>query len=128
MKNNLKIILVAVVVLSFFLTPGCKQSGDSILTIYKAEWKLVHNDTGGDDIYLHLSGSTTGEKVTLITHGDGFDETLELNLNQFKTFNQEILIAFSNVRYTTPVTMQTVVTAYSSEEQWQISLTSGELY
>jgi len=127
---NIKLIriLFVLVVMGTLLVPGCKQSGDSMLTLSKAQWKLVHLANGSDEVHLQISGATTGFKVTVKIFGDGWNNNQELPLNEEKKFTKYVVIVFSYVPYATHVKFTTVVTAYANDGMVSINLSSGDLY
>ena len=79
------------------------------------------------DVHLNLSGSTTGDKVTVITYGDGIIDELELDLDQDKKFSQDIVIKFTHAADNIPRKYNTVITAYKGNSTTKIDLESGEL-
>jgi hypothetical protein len=61
-----------ILLLSVFLLSGCLNN-QSILLLSYAEWYTTTEEIGNltfGYVHLDLSGSTTGDKVTVITYGD----------------------------------------------------------
>ncbi len=125
--KRFKAVLVLFMLAALFIS-GCKKSADLLLTISYSQWSLVHETNGADTIYLKLSGSTQGERVTVKTYGDGLINEYELLLNANKEFDSTVSIAFSHQRYSLPVKISTVVTAVVNGESVAVTLESGNLY
>jgi hypothetical protein len=129
MSLKRSIILFVLVGIGMFLISGCKQSTDSMLSVSRAEWRLEQLSTGSGALYLKLVGSTTGEKVEIMTFGDGLIEMKELRLSDGQKFNEDVEIAFSHAGFTTPVTFETLLKASSSNgESVSITLKCPGLY
>jgi len=103
------LILLLIMVLPVFLLSGCLNN-QPILSLSYVEWytttKVLGDLTFGY-VHLDLSGSTTGDKVTVITYGDGVIDELGLDLDQDKKFAQDIIIRFTHeadscLLYTSP--------------------------
>lgn len=126
---NFKLIkvFIGVIVLGVCVMSGCKESADSFLNVNGVEWRLVHLVSGGDDVYLRLSGTCSGERVTVKTFGDGLINEQELTLNANHQFSAEVVIAFSHERYNTPVQFETTLKAYKNGDSEEILLSSGNL-
>ena len=77
--------------------------------------------------YLSLSGSTTGDKVIVISYGDGVIGEVELDLDQDKRFAQDVIIQFTHAADDIPRKFSTVVTAYKGNYTTSINLESEEL-
>jgi len=127
MKKLLGLILI--ISLPIFLLAGCLNN-EPILSLSYVEWytttKVIGDLTFGY-VHLNLSGSTTGDKVTVITYGDGIIDELELDLDQDKKFSQDIVIKFTHAADNIPRKYSTVLTAYQGNNTTKISLESEEL-
>ena len=126
---NKLLILMLIVLLPIFLLSGCLNNGP-ILLISSSDWYTAIEEIDGltfGYVRLDLSGSTTGDKVTLTTYGDGIIEEYELGLDQDKAFSQDILIKFTHEADDIARSYNTVVTAYSGNATTKISLESEEL-
>lgn len=126
---NSKLIRVFFIVgaMAALLISGCKQSNDSMLIVSRAQWSIVHLASGGDEVHLQLTGTSTGERVTVKTFGDGLLGEQELTLSADRKFNADVVIAFSYQPYVTPQKFSTVLTAFRNGEMVEITLESGDL-
>ncbi|MCJ7657021.1 MAG: hypothetical protein MUO55_04480 [Candidatus Atribacteria bacterium] len=127
MKKLLGLILI--ISLPVFLLAGCLNN-EPILSLSYVEWSTTTEEKGDltfGYVHLNLSGSTTGDKVTIITYGDGIIEELELDLGQDKKFSQDIVIKFTHAADNIPRKYSTVLTAYQGNNTTKISLESEEL-
>ena len=123
------LVLMLIMVLLVFLLSGCINN-QPILSLSYVEWYTtteVIGDLTFGYVHLDLSGSTTGDKVTVITYGDGVIDELELDLDQDKKFSQEIVIKFTHAADNTPRKYSTVLTAYKGSISTSINLESEEL-
>ena len=122
-------VLMVVALLPVFLLSSCLNNGP-VLLISSSEWYTtteVIGDLTFGYVHLDLSGSTTGDKVTVITYGDGIIDELELDLDQDKKFSQDIVIKFTHAADNIPRKYSTVLTAYQGNNTTKISLESEEL-
>jgi hypothetical protein len=127
MKKLLGLILI--ISLTVFLLAGCFNN-EPILSLSYVEWSTTTEEIGDlifGYVHLNLSGSTTGDKVTIITYGDGIIDELELDLDQDKKFSQDIVIKFTHAADNIPRKYSTVLTAYQRNNTTKISLESEEL-
>jgi hypothetical protein len=125
----MKRIFVLIIISLLLLCSGCENSRP-LLTIQNIEWyttaEILNNLTFGF-IHLYLSGSTTGDQVTVITYGDGVISELALDLDQDHHFSQDVIIQFTHMADNVPRMYSTVVTAYQGYRFTSISLESEEL-
>ena len=123
------LVLMLIMVLPVFLLSGCLNN-EPILSLSYVEWYTttaeIENLTFGY-VHLDLSGSTTGDKVTVITYGDGVIDELELDLDQDKKFSQDIVIQFTHEADNIARKYSTVLTAYTGSYITSINLESEEL-
>ena len=115
--------------LPVFLLSGCLNN-EPILSLSYVEWSTTTEEIGDltfGYVHLNLSGSTTGDKVTVITYGDGIIDESELDLDQDKKFSQDIVIKFTHAADNIPRKYSTVLTAYKGSSTTKISLESEEL-
>jgi hypothetical protein len=127
MKKTL--VLMLILLLPVFLLSGCLNN-QPILSLSFVEWYTTTEEIGEltfGYVYLNLSGSTTGDRVTVITYGDGVIDELELDLDQDKKFSQDIVIKFTHAADNIPRKYSTVLTAYEGSNTTKISLESEEL-
>ena len=118
-----------ILLLPVFLLSGCLNN-QPILSLSYEKWyttaELIGDLTFGY-VHLDLSGFTTGDKVTVVTYGDGIIDELELDLDQDKKFSQDIVIKFTHVADNVPRKYSTVLTAYQGSISISINLESKEL-
>ena len=127
MKKTL--VLMLILLLPVFLLSCCLDN-QPILSLSFVEWYTTTEEIGEltfGYVYLNLSGSTTGDRVTVITYGDGVIDELELDLDQDKKFSQDIVIKFTHAADNIPQKYSTVLTAYKGSNTTKISLESEEL-
>jgi len=123
------LVLMLIMVLPVFLLSGC-LSNQPILSLSYVEWYTATEEMGNltfGYVHLSLSGSTTGDKVTVITYGDGVIDELELDLDQDNKFSQDIVIKFTHAADNIPQKYSTVLTAYTGSYSTSINLESEEL-
>ena len=123
------LVLILIMVLPVFLLSGCLNN-KPILYLSYVEWYTTTEEIGNltfGHVLLSLSGSTTGDKVTVITYGDGVIDELELDLDQDKKFSQDIVIKFTHAADNIPRKYSTELTAYKGSSTTKISLESEEL-
>ena len=125
------LVLTLVVGMSIFLFVGCLSlNNEPILSLSYVEWYTTTEEIGDltfGYVYLSLSGSTTGDKVIVISYGDGVIGEVELDLDQDKRFAQDVMIQFTHAADDIPRKFSTVVTAYKGIYTTSISLESEEL-
>ena len=125
------LVLTLVVGMSIFLFVGCLSlNNEPILSLSYVEWYTTTEEIGDLTFgyaYLSLSGSTTGDKVIVISYGDGVIGEVELDLDQDKRFAQDVIIQFTHAADDIPRKFSTVVTAYKGNYTTSINLESEEL-
>ena len=125
MKKIFLFIIISIVL----LFTSCSDN-TPILTLNHVKWyttiEKINNLTFG---YLHLiiRGVTTGDKVTVLTYGDGVISEQELDLDQENKFNQNVIIKFTHMADAVPRIYSTVITAYKGNSLTKINLESEEL-
>jgi len=123
------LVLILIISLPVYLLSGCLIN-EPILSLSYLEWytttKVIGDLTFGY-VHLNLSGTTTGDKVTVITYGDGIIDESELDLDQDKKFSQDIVIKFTHAADNIPQKYSTVLTAYAGSYTTSINLESEEL-
>ena len=123
------LVLTLIVLLPISSLSGCVSSGP-ILSLSNVEWYTTTEEIGAltfGYVHLDLSGSTTGDRVTVITYGDGVIDEFELDLDLDKSFSQDIVIKFTHAADSVPQKYGTVLTAYSGNSTTKINLESEEL-
>ncbi|MHC2994149.1 MAG: hypothetical protein IBV53_01395 [Candidatus Atribacteria bacterium] len=125
------LVLTLVVGMSIFLFVSCLSlNNEPILSLSYVEWYTKTEEIGDltfGYVHLSLSGSTTGDKVTVITYGDGVIAELELDLDQDKKFAQDVIIQFTHAADDIPRKYSTVLTASKGNYTTSINLESEEL-
>ncbi|MGB2783755.1 MAG: hypothetical protein WBC45_07425 [Atribacterota bacterium] len=123
------LVLMLILLLPVFLLSGC-LCNKPILSLSYVEWYATVEEMGNltfGYIHLNLIGVTTGDKVTVITYGDGVIDELELDLDQDNKFSQDIVIKFTHAADNIPRKYNTVLTAYKGNSTTKINLKSEEL-
>ena len=126
------LVLILLLVSFVFLGSGCLNNGP-ILSLTNVEWYTTNEQIGSltfGYVHLNLSGTTTGDKVTVMTYGDGLIGELELDLDQDHKFSQDVIIQFTHDATAvgnTPQIYSTVLTAYQGNYSTKINLESQEL-
>lgn len=125
------LVLMLVLGMSIFLFVGCLSlNNEPILSLSYVEWYTTTEEIGNFTygyVHLSLSGSTTGDKVIVITYGAGAIEELELDLDQDKKFTKDVIIQFTHAADNIPQKYSTVLTAYKGNYTTSIKLESEEL-
>ena len=125
------LVLTLVVGMSIFLFVGCLSlNNEPILSLSYVEWYTTTEEIDNmvfGNVHLNLSGSTTGDKVIVITYGAGLIGEMELDLDQDKRFAQEVIIQFTHAADDIPRKYSTVLTAYKGNYTTSINLESEEL-
>lgn len=105
---------------------SCFQDINLTLDITKAEWSAVL-DNGFGEIHLKIAGKTSGDNVTIETHGDGLISEYELELDDDGNFDEDVIISFTSAPDDTARKYNTVVKAYKYSAVNKVSLESPEL-
>jgi len=125
------LVLTLVMGMSIFLFVGCLSlNNEPILSLSYVEWYTTTEEIDNmvfGNVHLNLSGSTTGDKVIVITYGAGLIGEMELDLDQDKRFAQEVIIQFTHAADDIPRKYSTVLTAYKGNYTTSINLESEEL-
>lgn len=125
----MKRMFVLSVLLIILFVSGCANN-IPLLTLSNVEWYTTTETIGKltfGYVHLSLSGATDGERVTVMTYGDGLISEEELILTDDKKFNQDIIIKFTHSADSEPRVYSTVVTAYNGTIQKKIDLVSQKL-
>ena len=122
-------VLILLISLPVFLFSSCIMSGPGLSLSY-INWYTTTEKIGKltfGYVHLQLTGSTTGDKVTVVTYGDGVIGEFELVLDQDKAFSQDIVIKFTHEADNIIRKYNTILTAYSENNMTKIKLESEEL-
>ena len=125
----MKKIFILIIISFVLLCSGCLNN-EPMITLNNIEWYTTQEQVDSltfGFVHLNLSGSTSGDKITVLTYGDGVIEELELNLDQENKFSQDIIIQFTHMADDIPRIYSTVVTAYRGNSFTSINLESEEL-
>jgi len=101
-----------------------------ILNLNNIKWYTTTeaiNDLTFGYVHLNISGVTTGDKVTVVTYGDGIISEQELELDQENQFEEDLVIKFTHMADDIPRIYSTVITAYKGNISTKINLESEEL-
>jgi len=123
------LVLILLISLPVFLFSSCMPMRPN-LSLFYVEWYTTTEKIGDltfGYVHLQISGSTTGDKVTVITYGDGVIGEFELDLDQDKAFSQDIVIKFTHEADNIVRKYNTILTAYSENNITKIKLESEEL-
>ena len=126
MKN----IFVLIIILFVLFCSGCLDN-PPILNLNNIQWYTTTeaiNDLTFGYVHLSISGVTTGDKVTVLTYGDGILSEQELELDQENQFEEDIVIKFTHMADEIPRIYSTVITAYKGNSSTKINLESEELF
>lgn len=122
--------IFVLIIISFVLFFTSCSDKLPILTLNHVEWYTTTekiNDLTFGYVHLSISGATTGDKVTVVTYGDGVISEQELDLDQENKFNQDVIIKFTHTADDVPRIYNTVITAYKGNSLTKINLESEEL-
>ena len=125
-RRNVSYIIVVIVFLFF---SGCSYESP-VVALTHIEWytttETIDDFTFGF-IRLSISGTTNGDKVTIMTYGDGVILEKEIDLDQNNQFNEEVTIAFTHMVDDGPRIYSTTLTAYKGSRFNKIDLVSDGL-
>lgn len=125
----MKKIFFLIVILSFLFFTGCFCDVPTI-TLSHIQWYTTTEKIGDltfGFVHLSISGATSGDKITVITYGDGVIEEYEIALDQNNQFDEDVTIAFTHIADDEPRTYSTTLTAYKCNCLNKKSLVSEEL-
>jgi len=111
----------------FLALASCTKNDDPDLMVTRSEWYLERINNGGA-VHLIIEGTTTAEKVTVKTYGDGriTDENIELDSKNH--FSDDVVISFSVTAVPTEeFTVSTDLKIYKKTDMITVTLTSGKL-
>ena len=125
----MKKIFTLIIILSFLFFIGCSCVVPT-LTLEHIEWytttETVDDFTFGF-VSLSIRGATNGDKITVMTYGDGVILEYEITLDENNQFNEDVVIAFTHMADDEPRTYSTIITAYKGNCSNQKELVSEEL-
>lgn len=124
-----KIFVLAIILFILFFS-SCLDN-PPVLNLIHVEWYTTTetiNDLTFGYVHLHVSGTTNGDKVTVVTYGDGVISEDKLDLDQENQFEEDIIIQFTHLADNIPRIYSTTVTAYKGNNLIKRSLESEELF
>ena len=111
----------------FLALASCSKNDDPTLMVTRSEWYLERINSGGA-VHLIIEGSTTADKVTILTYGDGLASDKEIELDSKNHFNDDVVISFSVTAVPTEeFTVSTDLKIYKKKGMITVTLTSGKL-
>jgi len=111
----------------FVVFASCTKKDDATLSITTSQWYLTRDIYGDGFVNLKILGSTNGEKVMILTSGDGVLYWAKADLDAEKNFNTDITIAFFHEVPTGEFEMSSKVMAIKGNDSIMIPLNSGKL-
>jgi hypothetical protein len=116
-----------IIILVFIAFTACTKKDDATLSITTSEWYLTRDIYGDGFVNLKVLGSTNGDKVKILTSGDGVLYWKEADLDSKKKFNEDITIHFFHEVPTADFEMSSKVMAIKGNDSIMIPLNSGKL-
>ena len=113
--------------LVFIAFTSCTKVDDATLSITTSQWYLTRDIYGDGFVNLKILGSTNGDKVMILTSGDGVLYWEKVDLDSKKNFNTDITIWFFHEVPTAEFEMSTKVMASKGNDSIMIPLNSGKL-
>ena len=116
-----------IVLLVFIVFTACTKKDDATLSISTSQWYLSRDIYGDGFVNLKVLGSTNGDKVMILTSGDGVLYWEKTDLDSKKNFNSDITIHFFHEVPTAEFEMSSKVMAIKGNDSIMIPLSSGKL-
>ena len=111
----------------FLALASCSKNDDPTLMVTRSEWNLERINSGGE-VHLIIEGSTTADKVTIKTYGDGVVSYKNIELDSKKHFSDDVIISFSVTSVPTEeFVLSTELKIYKKTNMIAVTLTSGKL-
>jgi len=111
----------------FLALAACSKNDDPTLMVTRSEWNLERINNGGA-VHLIIEGSTTADKVTIKTYGDGVISYKNIELDSKKHFSDDVVISFSVTSVPTEeFVLSTELKIYKKTNMIAVTLTSGKL-
>ncbi len=111
----------------FVVFASCTKKDDATLSITTSQWYLTRDIYGDGFVNLKILGSTNGDKVMILTSGDGVLYWEKADLDSKKNFNTDIGIGFFHEVPTAEFEMITKVMAIKGSDTLVVPLNSGKL-
>ena len=106
---------------------SCTKADDATLSITTSQWYLTRDIYGDGIVNLKILGSTNGDKVMILTSGDGVAYWEKVDLDSKKNFNTDIGIGFFHTIPGGEFEMNSKVMAFKGGDTISIPLNSGKL-
>jgi hypothetical protein len=111
----------------FLALASCSKDDDPDLMVNRSEWYLERINSGGA-VHLIIEGTTTADKVTILTYGDGLASDKAIELDSKNHFSEDVVISFSVTAVPTEeFTVSTDLKIYKKKDMITVTLTSGKL-
>ncbi len=128
MKKLVLFLFISIIFLLVIIAfTSCTKVDDTTLSITTSQWYLTRDIYGDGFVNLKVLGSTNGDKVMILTSGDGVLYWEKVDLDSQKNFNTDIGIAFFHEVPTTEFEMSTRVMAIKGSDTLSVPLNSGKL-
>lgn len=124
----MKKIIFLLAIIAFTSCSKKEDNTPATLNITYSQWYLSRTNYGGGMVNLKIEGSTNGDKVTIRTHGDGVNSDVNVELDSWKNFNEDIIISFTATSVpSSEFEVSTKVMAYKGTDTLRVTLNSGKL-
>jgi hypothetical protein len=110
-----------------FLALASCSKDDPTLEVTRSDWYLQRINNGGA-VHLIIEGSTTADKVTIKTYGDGVPSDRNIELDSENHFSDDVVISFSVTSVPTDeFVSNTELKIYKKTNVITVTLTSSKL-
>jgi hypothetical protein len=120
----MKKLIFLLVIIAF---TSCTKRDGVNLSFTTSQWYLTRDIYGDGFVNLKILGSTNGDKVMILTSGDGVAYWEKVDLDSEKNFNTDIIIEFFHEVPTGEFEMSTKLMAYRGNDSIMIPLNSGKM-
>jgi|WetSurMetagenome_2_1015567.scaffolds.fasta_scaffold410467_1 hypothetical protein len=116
----------AYLIFVIIIAGSCSKQDPEII-LNRSDWYLQRMNNGGS-VHLLIEGTTTGDRLTIKTSGDGVVSDQEIELGENKQFSADVVISFTVSSVPAQEFVQsTELKAYKKKNMTSLSLTSGKL-
>ena len=106
---------------------ACGKDDDPTLEVTRSDWYLERINNGGA-VHLIIEGSTTGDRVTILTYGDGVPSERNIELDSENQFSDDVVISFSvSAVPSEEFVSNTELKIYKKTNMITVALTSSKL-
>jgi hypothetical protein len=120
----MKKLIFLLVIIAF---TSCTKRDGVNLSFTTSQWYLTRDIYGDGFVNLKILGSTNGDKMMILTSGDGVVYWEKVDLDSEKNFNTDIIIEFFHEVPTGEFEMSTKLMAYRGNDSIMIPLNSGKM-